>query len=73
MTLHRRCPNAALASYLQTHHETLAELLPKDTTCNDLFNQVEGGGSIKEFFKASEEAAVGREFLRFTHEIQAWL
>ena len=73
MDLHRGNPNAALASYLQTHHETLAALLPKDTTCNDLFTQVEGGHSIKEFFKASEDEAVRREFLRFTHEIQGWL
>ena len=54
MTLYRSCPNAALASYLQTHHETLAALLPKDTTCNDLFSQVEGGDSIKDFRKTFE-------------------
>ena len=67
MELQRTTTDKTLASYLQQHHEALAVLLPSDTTCNDLFCQVENGDSIGKFFsKPAEEAAesVDREFLR---------
>ena len=45
MELHRLSDATALKSYLTQHHDTLAALLPEDTTCNDLFCEVEAGNN----------------------------
>ena len=73
MELSRKSSHAQLESYLQAKHELLAPLLPDDTSCDDLFNEVDGGGSIGEFFDASDDAAVGRELKRLGHQVGAWL
>ena len=56
-----------------THHESLVALLPPDTTCADLFGEVENQRPIASFFSASEDAAVGRQLLRYTQMIGLWL
>ena len=75
MELTRASSKAQLAAYLQANHESLAALLPPDTTCMDLFGEVEAGRPIRQFFIESDDAAaVGREFLRFTQKIElCWL
>ena len=44
----RSASHAQLAAYLEQHHELLAPLLPADTSCDDLFNEVGADGSHKE-------------------------
>lgn len=75
MELSRKSTHAQLASYLQAKHELLAPLLPDDTSCHDLFEEVEIGGSIGEFMMVPSEmdAAVKRDLKRLGHQISAWL
>ena len=69
----RSASHAQLAAYLEQHHELLAPLLPADTSCDDLFNEVGADGSLGDFFDASEDPAVGRELKRLGHRVKAWL
>lgn len=69
----RSASHAQLAAYLEQHHELLAPLLPADTSCDDLFNEVGPDGSLGDFFDASEDPAVGRELKRLGHRVKAWL
>eukprot|EP00966_Prymnesium_polylepis_P005172 119321-Prymnesium_polylepis.1 len=62
-----------LAAYLAAHHESLVALLPPDTKCTDLFGEVDAKRPIVGFFKPTEDAAIGRELLRFTQMIELWL
>ena len=73
MELSRSSSRAQLAAYLEASHELLAGLLPADTSCNDLFSEVETGGSPGEFFNASDDPTVGRELKRLGHKIGGWL
>ena len=74
MELSRKSSHAQLKSYQEARHELLAPLLPADTSCNDLFSEVDSGGSIGDFFDASDDAArVGRELKRLGHQVGAWL
>ena len=41
MDLHRKSTTEHLVAYITTHHESLVALLPPDTTCADLFGEVE--------------------------------
>jgi len=73
MDLHRKSTTEHLVAYITTHHESLVALLPPDTTCADLFGEVENQRPIASFFSASEDAAVGRQLLRYTQMIGLWL
>ena len=64
MELTRTSSKEQLAAYLQANHELLVALLPADTSCNDLFGEVEGGRPIGNFFNASEDAASMRQLER---------
>ena len=41
MDLDRKSTTEHLVAYITTHHESLVALLPPDTTCADLFGEVE--------------------------------
>ena len=69
----RSASHAQLAAYLEQHHELLAPLLPADTSCDDLFNEVGADGPLGDFFDASEDPAVGRELKRLGNRVKAWL
>ena len=71
--LHRKSNAEHLVAYIKTHHESLLALLPPDTTCADLFGEVENQRPIASFFSASQDAAIGRQLLRFTQMIDVWL
>jgi len=72
--LARTSSHAQLAEYLRKEHELLAALLPDDTSCDDLFSEVDTtNGSLAEFFDHSDDPAVGRELKRLGHRVTAWL
>eukprot|EP00966_Prymnesium_polylepis_P021646 497389-Prymnesium_polylepis.1 len=72
--LARASSHAQLEAYLKKEHELLAALLPEDTTCDDLFSEVDStNGSLAEFFDKSDDPAVGRELKRLGHRVAAWL
>ena len=71
--LHRKSNAEHLVAYIKTHHESLLALLPPDTTCADLFGEVENQRPIASFLSASQDAAIGRQLLRFTQMIDVWL
>jgi len=73
MDLDRKSTTEHLVAYITTHHESLVALLPPDTTCADLFGEVENQRPIASFFSASQDAAIGRQLLRFTQMIGLWL
>ena len=41
MDLHRKSTTEHLVAYITTHHESLVALLPPDTTCADVFGEVD--------------------------------
>ena len=45
--LHRKSNAEHLVAYIKTHHESLLALLPPDTTCADLFGEVENHGHAR--------------------------
>ena len=73
MELRRSSPTEQLAAYVAAHHEPLVALLPSDTSCADLFSEVEAGRPIAGFFEKTEDGAAGRHFLRFAQMIELWL
>lgn len=73
MELRRSSTHEQLAAYLAAHHESLVAVLPPDTKCTDLFGEVDAKRPIAGFFNVTEDAAIGREFLRFTQMIELWL
>ena len=58
--LDRKSTTEHLVAYITTHHESLVALLPPDTTCADLFGEVENQRPIASFLSASQDAAIGR-------------
>ena len=54
---------------IEDKHPALATLLPADTSCADIFGEADADRPISTFFDATQDAAAGREFLRFTQMI----
>ena len=73
MELTRASNHEQLAAYLKGKHPALATLLPADTSCADIFGEADADRPISTFFDATQDAAAGREFLRFTQMISLWL
>ena len=71
--LSRTATKEQLATYLSKYHEPLVQLLPEDTSCDDIFGEVDAGRSINSQFLPSEDSHIHREVLRFTRKIEQWL
>ena len=54
MELSRSSSNEQLAAYLTANHDLLVPFLPKDTTCADLFGEVDKDRPIATFFEATD-------------------
>jgi len=60
MELCRKNTKEQLTAYLTDRHVLLVDLLPSDTTCVDLFVEVDAKWPITAFLQPTEDAAAAR-------------